>query len=416
GKDAASKGFNVGGGAQLSSQSETSSSQAGTQVKAGGQLTVASGAMGKDAISLQGSQLSGQAVKLDAENGGISLQSAQNASQKNDWSANANLGGGNTAKTAKENGEAKADGVSNTYQVGGGFGVKVDQQDKLANANATVSGGQVDIHADGQLSLSGANIHGDKVGGSVGGNVVAESRQDRDNSTSVNVGLKVDRSNGKNPSLVDQAAAAAGPLSGQVKDKVAGAVNKAADKVEDAYNSAAFANGKDSTNPVSFTKDAEGGSVKLPEQPISGEAKSGVVDGALRKGGQTLKDKLLNPQDKGTQVSGVIDVSVKRDDGVGSVSGIRGDGGVDLAVGGKVQLNGGQVSSGGQVSLGDAKVETSNIQTSSYTGAGGVKLDGTPAAIVQQAVKDVTSGKAPLIHVEHGSQSQTVAGEVKSGS
>ncbi|VEB42269.1 Uncharacterised protein [Chromobacterium violaceum] len=67
------------------------------------------------------------------------------------------------------------------------------------------------------------------------------------------------------------------------------------------------------------------------------------------------------------------------------------------------------------MNLGDAKVETSNIQTSSYTGAGGVKLDGTPAAIVQQAVKDVTSGKAPLIHVERSSQTQTVAGEVQSG-
>ena len=417
GKDASGQGFNVGGGVQLSSQNDSSASQAGAQVTSGGALSVNAGATGNNAIQLQGSQLGGKTVSLTADNGGISLQSAQNSSQKNDWSASANLGGGGNSSVAKENGQPKADGASKTYQANGGFDVKVDQQDKLANANATVKGDQVNVKADGQLTLAGGNIAGGKVDGSVGGNVVVQSQQDRNNSTQVEVGLNVSSSNAKAPSVVDQAAAVAGPLSGQVKEKATDAVNAVADKVEEKYNSLAFANGKDSTNPVGFTKDANGGSVTLPAQPTDGEAKSGVVDSALRKGGNTLKDKLLNPQDKGTQVSGVIDVSVKADSSVGSVSAISGDQGVNLAVGGKAQLNGGQIASrGGKVNLGDAKVETSDIQTSSYTGAGGVKLDGTPSAIIQQAVKDVTSGQMPLIHVERSSQNQTVAGQVKSGS
>lgn len=418
GKEASAKGFNVGGGVQLSSQNEVSASQTGAQVASGGALSVSAGATGNNAVALQGSQLSGKTVNLTADNGGASLQSAQNSSQKHDWSAGANLGGGGNNSVAKENGQPKPDGETKTYQANGGFNVKVDQQDKLANANATVKGDQVNIKTDGQLTLAGGNIAGGKVEGSVGGKVVVQSQQDRDNSTHVEVGLNVNSSNAKNPSLVDQAANLAGPLSGKVKEKATEAVNKAADKVEDKYNSFAFKNGlkEDTTQPVAFSKDANGGSVALPAQPTSGEAKSGVVDSALRKGGNTLKDKLLNPQDKGTQVSGVIDVSVKTDNSVGSVSAISGAQGVNLAVGGKVELAGGQIaSSAGKVSLGDAKVETSAIQTNRYSGAGGVKLDGTPAAIIQQAVKDVTSGKAPLLHVGIDQQAQTVSGEVKSG-
>ncbi|UTH74165.1 hemagglutinin repeat-containing protein [Chromobacterium sp. IIBBL 290-4] len=419
GKDASSKGFNVGGGVQLSSQNDSSATQAGAQLTSGGALSVNAGGTGNNAIALQGSQLAGKTVNLTADNGGISLQSAQNSSQKNDWSANANLGGGSDNKVAKENGQPKADGATKTYQANGGFNVKVDQQDKLINANATVKGEQVNVKADGQLTLAGGNIAGGKVDGSVGGNVVVQSQQDRNNSTHVELGLNVNSSNAKDPSLVDQAANLTGPLSGKVKDKATEAVNTVADKVEDKYNSFAFKNGlkEDTTQPVAFSKDANGGSVTLPEKPTSGEAKSGAVDSVLRKGGNTLKDKLLNPQDKGTQVSGVIDVSVKTDNSVGSVSAISGDQGVNLAVGGKAELTGGQIkSSAGKVSLGDAKVESSDIQTNSYTGAGGVKVDGTPAAIIQQAVKDVTSGKAPLIHAERDNQPQTVAGGIQSGS
>ncbi|WP_158253760.1 hemagglutinin repeat-containing protein [Chromobacterium alticapitis] len=384
GKSASSNGLNVGGGVQLSSQNDASASQTGAQVSSGGALSVSSGAAGNNAVSLQGSQLAGKTVNLSADNGGVSLQSAQNSSQKNDWSASANLGGGGNNSVAKADGQAKADGASKTYQANGGFDVKVDQQDKLANANATVKGGQVNVKADGQLTLAGGNIAGGKVDGSVGGNVVVQSQQDRNNSTQVEVGLNVSSSNAKTPSVVDQAASLTGPLAGSVKGKATDVVNAVADKVQGA--------------------------------PAAADAKPSLADSAREKAGATLKDKLLNPQDKGTQVAGVIDVSVKTDNSVGSASGVSGDQGVSLAVGGKAQLNGGQIVSGaGKVDLSGAKVESSDIQTSSYTGAGGVKLDGTPAAIIQQAVKDVTSGQMPLIHVERSSQSQTAAGGVKSG-
>ncbi|WP_158300818.1 hemagglutinin repeat-containing protein [Chromobacterium sp. ATCC 53434] len=385
GKDASGQGFNVGGGVQLSSQNESSVTQAGTQATAGGALSVSAGATGDKAVSLQGSQLSGKTVELTADNGGVNLQSAQNGSQRNDWSASANLGGGANSSVAKDaSGQAKADGASKTYQAGGGFDVKVDQQDKLANANAVVKAGQVNVKADGQLTLAGADINGGKVDGSVGGNIVVQSQQDRNNGSHVEVGLNVSRSDAKNPSVVDQAAGLAGPLAGAAKDKATEAINAAADKLQGA-------------------------------QP-AGDAKPGLIDGARQQAGATLKDKLLNPQDKGTQVSGVIDVAVNKDNSVGSVSAINGDGGINLAVGGKVQLVGGQIaSSGGKVNLGDAKVEASDIQTHTQSDSGGVKLDGSPAAIVQQAVKDVTSGQMPLIHVERNGQDQTVAGAVKSG-
>ncbi|WP_158020798.1 hemagglutinin repeat-containing protein [Chromobacterium sphagni] len=416
GKDASGQGFNVGGGVQLSSQNESGATQSGGKIASGGALNIGSGAAGNNAIQLQGSQLSGKNVTLGADSGGVNMASAQSTSQRDNWSASANLGGGNNSSVAKGNGQPNAGGASKTYQANGGFDVKVDQQDKLANGNATVTADQVSLRVDGSLAMSGANINAGKVDGSVGGDVAVQSRQDRNNSTTVDVGLNVSSSNAKNPSLVDQAASVAGPLAGAVKDKATEAVNAVADKIEDKYNTIAFQNGKDSTNPVAFRQDANGGSVTLPAQPTSGEAKSGVADSALRKGGETLKDKLLNPQDKGTQVSGVIDVSVKRDDSISAVSAVNGNAGVDLAVGGKVELTGGQLaSSAGKVILGDAKVETGSIQTSAYTAAGGVKLDGTPAAIIQQAVKDVSSGKAPLMHVEHDKQTQAINGEVKSG-
>lgn len=410
-----SNGFNVGGGFNVAGNNAADSQAVGVTVSAGAQAAIRADGAAKDAIHAEGAQISAKDVKLGAASGGVTLESAQSASRHDNWGVAANLGGGKNHSVAKENGQPKADGASSTRDIGGGFNVKVDQQDRLSNGNAVIAGERVELNVDRDLTLAGANIQAGQVSGKVEGNLQATSRQDRDNSTQVGVGLNVNSSTAKDPSLIDKGAKLAGPLADKAKEKGVELVNQAADKVEEKYNSFAFRKGlkEDTTQPVSFSVKDE--KVTLPEQPTSGEAKSGVIDTLARKGGNTLKDKLLNPQDKGTQISGKVDVTVKTDDSVGAVSGISGKQGVDLQVGGKVQLTGAQLQSDGKVSLGDAKVETADIATHRYVGAGGVNLDGTPAALVQQAISDVGAGKAPLIKAERDNQTQTVRGGIQSG-
>lgn len=412
GQEKASKGFNVGAGGNYASTDESSRSQTGGSVVSGGKASIAAGSGG---IRLSGTQVQGDSAKLDSQ-GDIRLESAQSSSQRNNWSVAGNIGGGNKAGSDKENGQIKPDSTKNVHDIKAGLEVKVDQQDKLSNANAAVTAKQqVELNAEGNATLAGANVSGKTVTGQVGGKLALESRQDRDNSVKVDVALGVNSSNGKEASLVDQAADKAGPLKDKVKEKGAELVNAASDKVKEKYDSLAFNKGlkEDTTNAVSFNANSE--TVTLPEQPTSGPAKSGTLDTLARKGGNTLKDKLLNAQDKGTELKADVDVSVKRDNSVGVVTGIAGADGVTLQVGGKTQLTGATVSSAnGKVNLGDSKVETADIATERYKGGGGVKLNSTPSGILKQAVSDVTSGKAPLIRAEHENTPTVVKGGIQS--
>lgn len=412
GQEKASKGFNVGAGGNYASTDESSRSQTGGSVISGGQASIEAGNGG---IRLSGTLVQGDSVKLNSQ-GDIRLESAQSSSQRNNWSVAGNIGGGNKANSDKENGQIKPDSTKNVHDVKAGLEVKVDQQDKLSNANASVTAKQqVELNAEGNATLAGANVSGKTVGGQVGGKLALESRQDRDNSVKVDVSLGVNSSNGKEASLVDQAADKAGPLKDKVKEKGTELVNAASDKVKEKYDSFAFNKGlkEDTTNAVSFNVNSE--TVTLPEKPTSGPAKSGTLDTLARKGGNTLKDKLLNAQDKGTELKADVDVSVKRDNSVGAVTGIAGADGVTLQVGGKTQLTGATVSSAnGKVDLGDSKVETADIATERYKGGGGVKLNSTPSGILKQAVSDVTSGKAPLIRAEHENTPTVVKGGIQS--
>ncbi|UGA38772.1 hemagglutinin repeat-containing protein [Chromobacterium haemolyticum] len=412
GQEKASKGFNVGVGGNYASTDESSRNQAGGSVTSGGQASIEAGSGG---VRLSGTQLQGDSVKLDSQ-GDVRLESAQSSSQRNNWSVAGNIGGGNKASSDKENGQIKPDSTKNVHDVKAGLEVKVDQQDKLSNANAAVTAKQqVELNVEGNATLAGANVSGKTVTGQVGGQLALESRQDRDNSVKVDVSLGANSSNGKEASLVDQAADKAGPLKDKVKEKGTELVNAASDKVKEKYERFAFNKGlkEDTTNAVSFNVNSE--TVTLPEQPISGPAKSGTLDTLARKGGNTLKDKLLNAQDKGTELKADVDVSVKRDNSVGTVTGIAGADGVTLQVGGKTQLTGATVSSAnGKVDLGESKVETADIATERYNGGGGVKLNSTPSGILKQAVSDVTSGKAPLIRAEHQNTSTVVQGGIQS--
>ena len=194
GQDKASKGFNVGAGGNYASTDESSRSQAGGSVVSGGKASIESGSGG---IRLSGTQVQGDSAKLDSQ-GDIRLESAQSSSQRNNWSVAGNIGGGNKASSDKENGQIKPDSTKNVHDIKAGLEVKVDQQDKLSNANASVTAKQqVELNAEGNATLAGANVSGKTVTGQVGGKLALESRQDRDNSVKVDVALGVNSSNGQ---------------------------------------------------------------------------------------------------------------------------------------------------------------------------------------------------------------------------
>lgn len=407
-----SKGLTAGASVNLAHTDESLGQQAGTRIQADGRVALSADGSGRDAVHLKGASVQGSDVSIAAANGGAVLESAQNTEHRNNWALKlaADGGGGRSQDSAKP-GE-----VDKTHKASGQIKVDVDQKDSLSQGNTRVQGGQVTLHSDGDLRLAGANVDAGRVTGKVGGDLVVESRKDQSSSTRVAVDLSAGHSNEKTPGLVDQAASVAGPFKDKAAAKGKELVNKAADKVEDKYNGYAFRNGLKEDTTASVRFDARSETVTLPEQPTTGPAASGKLDGAARKGGNWVKDQLLNEQTRGTSVAANVDVRVTRDDAVATPSGIAAQGDVALTVGGKVQLGGATLQSQqGRVDLGDARVETQAVSGSRYTGGGGVKASGSVADVAQQAIADIGAGRAPLIRAEHKSETQTLEGGIVQG-
>ncbi|MFC7418376.1 hemagglutinin repeat-containing protein [Iodobacter arcticus] len=397
--------FNIG------KVNESAHSQTAGSINSTGNVVISAGAAAKDAVSLTGTQVKAENVALDAANGGINIQSAQSSKESNNW--NVAIGGGAKASQSfNKDSKGKLDEGKDTYGFNAKVAVGVDKQDILQHQNANIEAGKVSINSGKDVSIQGGNIKADAVSGKVGGDLIVSSQQDRDHSTKVDIslGLNAEKHQGKNGLVADKL----GGLGDTVKDKATGAVNKAADKVADKYESLAFNKGlkTDTTQAVSFSA-KDGGSVTLPEQLTSGPSEGGKVDGLARKAGNGIKDALLGNDKEGSSITPSLDLAVKHSasDFVKTESGISGKQGVTLDVAGKSVLTGAKVeSAAGKVDIG--QVETHQLSGQEYSVSVGINASTSAGAVISNGIEKISSGTTPVLQVGVTNKAQTIDGGV----
>ncbi|QBC43090.1 hemagglutinin repeat-containing protein [Iodobacter fluviatilis] len=429
-KTGSSVGGNISGGGGSSESSEKSSSnvnfaadfnigkvnesahsQTAGSINSTGNVVISAGAAAKDAVSLTGTQVKAENVALDAANGGINIQSAQSGKEVNNW--NVAIGGGaKGGQSFNKDSNGKVDEGKDTYGFNAKVAVGVDKQDILQHQNANIEAGKVSLNSGKDVSIQGGNIKADAVSGKVGGDLIVSSQQDRDHSTKVDIslGLNTEKYQGKKGLVADKL----GGLGDTVKGKATDAVNKAADKVADTYESFAFNQGlkTDTTQGVSFSA-KDGGNVTLPEQLTSGPSEGGKVDGLARKAGNGIKDALLGHDKEGSSITPSLDLAVKHSasDFVKTESGISGKQGITLDVAGKSVLTGAKVaSSAGKVDIG--QVEAHQLNGQEYSVSVGINASTSPAAVISNAIDKIGSSTTPLLQVGVTNKAQTIDGGV----
>jgi hemolysin len=397
--------FNIG------KVNESAHSQTAGSINSKGNVVISAGAAAKDAVSLTGTQVKAENVALDAANGGINIQSAQSGKEVNNW--NVAIGGGAKASQSfNKDSKGKVDEGKDTYGFNAKVAVGVDKQDILQHQNANIEAGKASLNSGKDVSIQGGNIKADAVSGKVGGDLIVSSQQDRDHSSKVDIslGLNAEKHQGNQGLVADKL----GGLGDTVKGKATDAVNKAADKVADKYESFAFNKGlkTDTAQGVSFSA-KDGGSVALPEQLTSGPSEGGKVDGLARKAGNGIKEALLGHDKEGSSITPSLDLAVKHSasDAVKTESGISGKQGVTLDVAGKSVLTGAKVeSSAGKVDIG--QVEIHQLSGQEYSVSVGINASTSAGAMISNSVDKISSGTTPVLQVGVINKAQAIDGAV----
>jgi filamentous hemagglutinin len=158
---------------QSSSQSNstaTSDTARGSSVKAGGTTTIqATGGGEASNITIQGSDVSGKAVNLDADNK-VNLTAAQNTSTQTSDSTNSSASVGIALQLG-----ASGVGLGFTGSVSNGGG----NGSETTYTNTHIAGADsVSIKSGSDTNVKGATVEGKQVTATVGGNLNIESLQD----------------------------------------------------------------------------------------------------------------------------------------------------------------------------------------------------------------------------------------------
>ncbi|ELM3723445.1 hemagglutinin repeat-containing protein [Edwardsiella piscicida] len=392
-----SRGGSVGAKAKVAMQHEQQSTAQGARVS-GANVTLSAGAQDSDALHLQGAQVTGHDVALNAQQGGIVLESASSGQEKNNWGVDAS-GGLSGRQSVSKDAQGQADPASrqNRHTLNTGLKVAVDRQTQTTQQNSQIhADNQVTLSSQGDTSLAGARVDAQRIGGEVGGDLRLESRQDSERSTQVNAGLTFSHSNDEGASKTAKLSKIATPhLAGKVQSKLEGAIDKVSDKVSDEYNGAVRRLDKrqDTTGSVGFNKANE--TVTLPET-LTGEKPQGALwDRAARSAGNGVKSSLTGAP--GAQ--GSLQAEGKRVDNlaVTQQSGIAGQQGVTLRVNGETDLTGATIeSAAGKVDLSGSRVVQRDLAGHRYQGSGKGALPLSVGGLTEVANKLVTQGELPL--------------------
>jgi len=390
-------GLSLGGAFDIAKVDETSTTQQGGKITSGGAVTITAKGNDAHALHLQGTEVKGSSVGLNAENGGVVLESVQNQEQKNNWNLGlkANAKGGQSFNK-DANGKVDTTSGSDTHTLGAGVKVGVDNLQKTTQGNSLISAGEVTINSGKDTQLAGARIDADSVQGNIGGDLRVESRKDSESSVKVDVDVGLSHTNDPASSITSKLSKVGTPhYAGKVKEKLEGGINKVADATTDKYNSVArrLDPKQDTTGAVSFSK-AEG-KVTLPETLVGEKEKGPLWDRGARFLGNKSKESLTGPA--GLQGQFKVKADVVNNDAVGVQSAINGKNDVALNVQGTTRLTGGEIrSQQGEVTLGNGKLEQQDVAGNRYQGGGHLDAAASAGALLGIAGKSVVNLETPV--------------------
>lgn len=391
----------------------------GIELNAGNDLTLQGTEFGtkdtssddKQAIHLQNTNITSQETILDADNGGIVMESAQDKEHKNNWNVNANLNGSqkNTIKS-DDQGVVDKDSAKKIHNAGIKLGGGVDKLDSVTQQNTHINGDKVTLNSGKNTELAGAVIQANQINGQIGGDLNVISRENRLNKVNVSAALGASHSNAKQDSLISQVSDISPIGSDKIKNKLEEMSTKIFDKVENKFNTLGKSK-DDSVQTTSYTKD--GKTVKVSESDEKKETKDKWWQKGAKSVGNKIKSAVQDEQVEGGSGSVKVNVEVVESQGVEEQSAIRGTQNVDLTVKGKTELVGGKISSKNS----DVNLKTNGLDTQDINGKhteGGARLNASSSVMgmISDGAKDVMDGKAPLVSGHGKSEQKNATGGV----
>ncbi|WP_213877261.1 hemagglutinin repeat-containing protein [Pseudomonas sp. dw_358] len=203
------QGGGLGGSITMGKLDEGSRTLAGGDFHSTAATHLGAAARGNDALTIQGLHANAGAIDLNARNGGVLIEAATTTETRDNLSAAGGLG---------MNASRNQDASTNTHA---GFARATLNLDRIASTTHS----NTQLRADGILNvdsredvrLSGANLAAERMTGTIGGDLIVESRQDQVNSLKIDGDARL--SSEKNPQgLINGVSAFAGPAAAKVKE------------------------------------------------------------------------------------------------------------------------------------------------------------------------------------------------------
>ncbi|WP_193385869.1 hemagglutinin repeat-containing protein, partial [Yersinia pestis] len=405
------KGFSAGAEANVKNTDETSLTHQGGIINSNGAVTIKADGKDQQAIHLQNTNIISQETILNADNGGIVMESAQDKEHKNNWNVNTNLNGSqkNTIKS-DDQGVVDKDSAKKIHNAAIKLDGGVDKLDSVTQQNTHINSDKVTLNSAKNTELAGAVLQANQISGQIGGDLNVISRENRLNKVNVSAALGGSHSNAKQDSLISQVANASPIMSDKIKNKLEEKSTKIFDKVENKFNTL----GKekdDSVQTISYTKDGQ--TVKISEADEKKETKDKWWQKGAKSVGKKIKSAVQDEQVVGGNGSVKANVEVVESQGVEEQSAIRGTQNVDLTVKGKTDLVGGKISSKNS----DVKLKTNGLETQDINGKyteGGARLNASSSVMdmISDGAKDVMDGKAPLVSGHGKSEQKNATGGI----
>lgn len=414
GKDGNSKGMQADAEIKVAKTDESAVIHQGSEIHSNGHFSVQAGSDDEDAIHMQNANINSQKTTLNANNGGISLESAQDKQHKNNWSFEASANGSQSNQFNKDDkGVIDKQSSEKTHDVGAKLDVAVDKLDSVTQQNSHINSDNITLNTAKDMVLAGAKLEADNINGNIGGDLTVESRIDELHKVEVTTHFGAGHSNAKQESLINQIADASPMGSDKIKKKLDTNSNKLFDKIKNQYDqlSSKFTSKEeDNVKLLSYTKD--GKKVISNEKEDDKETKDKWWQKGAKAIGNKVKNKVQNDSVKGGSGDASIEVEVVNNQAVEEQSAIVGKQTVNLKVKGKTELIGGNIANQG----GNVDLQTNGLELQDVNGKhsqGGARVKGASSAIkmLGSAASDLMGGKTPLIGAHGGSeQKNAVAG------
>lgn len=414
GSDKDGKGIKAGAGVKVDHTDESATQYQGSLINSNGKVIVQAGSKDNNAIHMQNTNITSQNTVLEAKNGGIVLESAQNKEHKNNWNFAVEANGNQKSSFAKDDkGVVATQSSDKTHNIGASLDVGVEKLNSVIQQNTQINSNNIALNTAKDMTLAGAQLQANNINGNIGGNLKVESREDVLHKVEVDTGFGISNSNEKEGSLITQLSEASPLGSDKIKKKLDTKSTTMFSKIKNQYSKISDnlgAKKEEKVQLLSYTKD--GKKIELTESKDEEETKDKWWQKGSKAIGNKIKSKVQDEQVKGTNGKVKVDVEVVNNKAVEEQSVISGKESVNLKVNGKTELIGGKITSKNS----DVALQTNGLELQDINGKhtqGGAKVNVASSAgdMLKNGVSDLVDGKTPLLGAHGGSEQQNaVAG------